>query len=54
MIERILIQVKEVLERIKSENDFEQGISETELALLWIELQTSKNPMYKGFSKHPW
>ena len=50
----ILEQVKIIKESMKSEDDYAQGISETELELLWIELKELDDPMYKGFSKHPW
>ena len=44
--QEILIRVEEIKK--------EQGVLETELDLLWIDLQILKDPNFSGWTKHPW
>lgn len=43
----------EILERVRRIKE-QEGILETELDLLWIELQMIENQNFNGWSKHPW
>jgi len=44
---------EEILKRVE-EIKREQGKLETELDLLWIELQKIENPNFSGWTKHSW
>jgi len=44
---------EEILKRVK-EIQKEQGDLETELDLLWIDLQKIEAPNFSGWTKHPW
>ncbi|KKU74594.1 MAG: hypothetical protein UX99_C0010G0001 [Candidatus Amesbacteria bacterium GW2011_GWB1_47_26] len=44
---------EEILKRVK-EIQKEQGDLETELELLWVDLQKIEDPNFSGWTKHPW